>query len=1797
MQEKPYKPKFHNVLNNVVNSGGERGGAGGINSNSGSLSTKEDIRVSVAPPPPPSPQTHQVSSLGKMSASIVQPNQINLAQHISKLIMENEQIVEGAKPLVSRGVKKFPSGARGSLAETAAAKLAATLERHREAQQIKEHNNKMMAGPSSAAGKSSSTLLSNQTSPLLLPPPPPQQMAHSSAMIQNLSQPLNLTKNIVNEAADNPRKRSYSEGFSDRDVANHPQNPEKSIIKDLLLNSKNFGAISPSEADERFTCPFCKVSFRNGESLKYHTMCYCQGSQTNSPQTMSPAASPSHGYFRSNTINDKYSPNSLAKLASTSLRRYPKSPVNQPSTLLQLVKPHVKLTMEPQPSSTRNRMKLVENIVINPAGEGTSKNADLVYTPLPSPGPFLGKTRLVDSYSNEKSFDEVTIRIIPPVQESQPRQSPAPATPSTAEHTFALPEEISPIRRSHSHHSNLQMFGGEVQVIDKKSENFVTYGSGGSVTSLSPTSQSESEPSPILIAPGYFSGGSGIQLPQMGKESGQKTPQTPRVSMTPTMTPNLTPIMGMMSPMTHFQFPPINSITDYSPLTLPPLQSEGQAQTIYHGGKMIPFVPGMPGPNTSSLQPKMDRQQMQQRVISPIRMKNSIPSPLSLPNNHQHHYLSGNLTPRRVSPTPPRLIPNIKVIEAAVTTVDPKKKLHPKNGMVENVWSPPKQPDPKKYQLTRKLESPRKLSVERPPEVRHFSYDNLIVAKPSVRIQSPPEVVTKQMAPLHIDVAAAATNAASALTPTTPSAAATTPVETSQKTKFLRPTSLPLKPGCFTQKKHHGITPTQNTMPLISPETPRPSKNCIQLYLNGHAYTYLGLKCSTKMTYCTLNRAQPVYIANRHKLSMYSEWRVHENFDPHWLGISPGEAIALYDSRHCHTKYAIAKIPTTNILVHSQTTIMTPFESTASFKSGQYPHHQVQQIQLPKPAPITETQVPITSPSVIATVPGGYESNEDYTYVRGRGRGRYVCSECGIRCKKPSMLKKHIRTHTDVRPYTCKMCSFRSNSVLYSFKTKGNLTKHMKSKTHYKKCIELGLNPGPASQMIDDDESNETTDYDQTMMGGSSGRNSTIPGDSDSDTDSDGDDGETESSDTDESKSRLIEHEAARCLLSLSMTPPIAAITRQSPHPHSESPDPSNPLRRSCVITTYTSPKPEFNFLDHEKYYSNPHLHKPPIMEVTTATAPIIVHKEQPIHEEPMPIDLTKPKDRIDMRTDQRRALLHRSNSMPVRPYSMESEAPASISDVVPTLDQAGILTSLVSIMDKFQPRAANNNLPVQIDESKLLQQYLTEKALQDSKMKQMQMIRSSQCGDNAVMVTTTTTTLAISTFATRTVESFMPSGERFAEIRSEVPLLQRAKSVVEEGVRCVPEPVHSHMPAQVAAPIFENKIPLDEVKDANVVSGMDTLAEIAASSVKLDIAPANTPSSSTAPSAPPPPPPPMLTTPSIAAPTINDSAKSVASEYLKITSNAAKRPLKPNAPVEDDEMSESDHDDGTGKMLSSSSSQMARSVVVGGNGFRNPTDISQSPFIPRYLEDGRLVCTLCSKHFKKEYLFLLHCNIHYIERKFRCEPCGISFRTKGHLQKHERSVQHDNKVSQTSTFGVATSSNPRPFKCADCKVAFRIHGHLAKHLRSKSHVMKLECIGKLPFGMYAEIERAGVSLTDIDTKDCDNSLASLLVLAKKLHEKDPTKFSNWQPPDPKSGDSSSGIQRDTTTDSEDSDGPMDEVNSMGHDAMNRDSAFSSDSSSGSIKRKIDAIAGRLDPILVAEENHDNKRLKSINEI
>uniref|UniRef100_A0ACB8FRB4 Transcription factor hivep3 n=2 Tax=Sphaerodactylus townsendi TaxID=933632 RepID=A0ACB8FRB4_9SAUR len=69
--------------------------------------------------------------------------------------------------------------------------------------------------------------------------------------------------------------------------------------------------------------------------------------------------------------------------------------------------------------------------------------------------------------------------------------------------------------------------------------------------------------------------------------------------------------------------------------------------------------------------------------------------------------------------------------------------------------------------------------------------------------------------------------------------------------------------------------------------------------------------------------------------------------------------------------------------------------------------------------------------------------------------GKYICQYCSRPCAKPSVLQKHIRSHTGERPYPCVPCGF-------SFKTKSNLYKHRKSHAHR---IKAGLASGTGSEL------------------------------------------------------------------------------------------------------------------------------------------------------------------------------------------------------------------------------------------------------------------------------------------------------------------------------------------------------------------------------------------------------------------------------------------------------------------------------------------------------------------------------------------------------------------------------------------------------------------------------------------------------------------------------------------------------------------------------------------------------------
>jgi len=95
-----------------------------------------------------------------------------------------------------------------------------------------------------------------------------------------------------------------------------------------------------------------------------------------------------------------------------------------------------------------------------------------------------------------------------------------------------------------------------------------------------------------------------------------------------------------------------------------------------------------------------------------------------------------------------------------------------------------------------------------------------------------------------------------------------------------------------------------------------------------------------------------------------------------------------------------------------------------------------------------QAPAPVPEPPPVEEVPKTDEIAETKGPATKTG-GRYVCPYCQHACAKPSVLEKHIRAHTNERPYPCVPCGF-------AFKTKSNLYKHCKSRTHVLKLEETG---------------------------------------------------------------------------------------------------------------------------------------------------------------------------------------------------------------------------------------------------------------------------------------------------------------------------------------------------------------------------------------------------------------------------------------------------------------------------------------------------------------------------------------------------------------------------------------------------------------------------------------------------------------------------------------------------------------------------------------------------------------------
>ncbi|KAM5157218.1 zinc finger protein 40 isoform 2-T2 [Mantella aurantiaca] len=271
-----------------------------------------------------------------------------------------------------------------------------------------------------------------------------------------------------------------------------------------------------------------------------------------------------------------------------------------------------------------------------------------------------------------------------------------------------------------------------------------------------------------------------------------------------------------------------------------------------------------------------------------------------------------------------------------------------------------------------------------------------------------------------------------------------------------------------------------------------------------HRLSFPSLKTLTSFTWCFLLKRKPIHLPqNDQKSSAYASWTINSN-NPNPLGLPTKVALSLLNSKQKCEKYMFTLVKTSHsrndILVYSSKWKRNTKESSQCQSSAN-------QLEGQKTADASNEQEKEvfqnrSEPRRVKIFDGGYKSNEEYVYVRGRGRGKYICEECGIRCKKPSMLKKHIRTHTDLRPYHCNYCNF-------SFKTKGNLTKHMKSKAHSKKCMDMGIIVGPVDDQ-DTDDSGERQRY-TGERSGFDGEDSDGAEDEDNDNEDEDEDSQAES--------------------------------------------------------------------------------------------------------------------------------------------------------------------------------------------------------------------------------------------------------------------------------------------------------------------------------------------------------------------------------------------------------------------------------------------------------------------------------------------------------------------------------------------------------------------------------------------------------------------------------------------------------------------------------------------------------------
>lgn len=652
------------------------------------------------------------------------------------------------------------------------------------------------------------------------------EIINKNNSIVNSSDPNLLKRRLFNEVlVDSANNNEYSQ--RDQVYTSSPEEPlnltnknrkrcmseatepvmQKSLIKELLL--KNLYSSD-------MQCPYCKMIFQTVTELECHKMRSCKGKPSEAK------------YTRSSSVN-------VASILTKNKNAF-------------------------------DSMPSFQNTVF----------------PLNSPGPFLGKTRLVEGDKNKSfSFDNVNLPM-PSPSETSPNYVLSPPTP--------FKEEKKP---------HVRLFGGEVKVLGESKSYIIDSKDALKSPAVENFDDFEGKMNENRVVKSGLQSGGTVLTSKTSKEEPRVFRDVIRVYENTLMSPNIDVVGLGRSAQYNYELKDDgvklsqHSVNDSTKVEDPSLQKYPNIADFSQNAVKL-LAPNLkhPGIQLSTIVPQSRLvYQPDLKLLSPRQPVASSPTPHISMDTDRETPVKRIVIQRNSPPlennlcNPMNLLVNGKVIRyvpgmPGPVAAEPVDMMFGSNIVAVGRTS---------------KESPSPLNS---PTVARTS--PLIIQSPHQNLPSP----SKREIPksLHPDIKK------TELKPPDP------PTEPK---KFARPNTLALKPTTASLKQHHGLTPTIFNQILISPDTPRVAKKYAQHLFNGNYFSYLGLKSSTKPVYCTLNKTQPFYVPHFKKLSMYSEWRQQDTKVDKLY-------VSSYDSRQKNPRYVTAGITDANLIIHSSYKVSDP---------------------------------------------------------------------------------------------------------------------------------------------------------------------------------------------------------------------------------------------------------------------------------------------------------------------------------------------------------------------------------------------------------------------------------------------------------------------------------------------------------------------------------------------------------------------------------------------------------------------------------------------------------------------------------------------------------------------------------------------------------------------------------------------------------------------------------------------------------------------------------------------------------